>query len=83
MTAGRSCMYRVYVACCPRCGSSENNRDHGPYGHHPLDDFLDGPPDPRVHLMTCGNCGKCFDAGPEVLASPSTAEQRGEAVGRP
>lgn len=49
---------------CPVCGNTEGNRDHGPYEPHPLDDALGGTPDPRIHLMTCGRCGKCFDAGP-------------------
>lgn len=45
---------------CPRCGNTENNRDAGPYEPHWTDREL-GPPDPSVHCMWCGNCGKPFD----------------------
>lgn len=59
-------LYEVYDdTMCPVCGNTENNRDHGPYEPHPLDAELGGTPDPCVHLMTCGNCRKCFDVAPE------------------
>lgn len=74
------CLYEVYAASCPCCGNSENNRDHGPYEYHPLDDFLGGPPDPRVHLMSCGSCGKCFDAAPQKMTSPDAGRAGEEAV---
>lgn len=58
--------YLVYDdTTCPVCGNREGNRDHGPYEPHPFDGELGGPPDPCVHLMTCGNCRKCFDVAPE------------------
>jgi hypothetical protein len=64
-----SAPYDPYGCPCPRCGYPETV-DKGPYEYIPaLDDELGGPPDPRVHLMWCGRCGKPFDAGPEELAS--------------
>jgi hypothetical protein len=58
-------LYEIYDNTeCPVCGNRENNRDHGPYEPHPLDAQLGGTPDPCVHLMTCGSCGKCFDVAP-------------------
>ena len=56
--------YETYACPCPRCGYPET-RDDGPYDYIPgIDDQLGGPPDPAVHLMWCGRCGKPFDAGP-------------------
>lgn len=61
-------MSEPYECPCPRCGYPKTV-DLGPYEYVPgLDDALGGPPDPRVHLMQCGRCGKPFDAGPEELA---------------
>lgn len=58
-------LYEVYDdTTCPVCGNRENNHDHGPYDESPLDAELGGTPDPCVHLMTCGRCGKCFDVAP-------------------
>lgn len=53
--------YEIYSCDCPRCGYPES-RDDGPYEPCALDGPL-GVPDPRVHLMWCGRCGKPFDAG--------------------
>jgi len=57
--------YEIYDDVpCPRCGYTEC-RDDGPYDYIPwLDDPLGGAPDPKVHLLWCGRCGKPFDAGP-------------------
>jgi len=50
------------ISACPVCGYPDC-RDLGPYGYQPeWDNALGGPPDPRVHLLTCGRCGKDFDA---------------------
>lgn len=54
--------FERYPCECPRCGYPEPV-DHGPYEYDPeFDDALGGPPDPRVHLLWCGRCGKPFDA---------------------
>jgi len=59
----------AYSCPCPRCGYPES-RDDGPYQADPFYDAkLGGPPDPRIHLMWCGRCGKPFDAGPAELAA--------------
>lgn len=59
----------TYSCPCPRCGYPES-RDAGPYDYiGALDDALGGQPDPRIHLMWCGRCGKPFDAGPAELAT--------------
>jgi hypothetical protein len=54
--------YERCSAACPRCGYGESV-DLGPYEYYPkFDDPLGGPPEPRVHLLICGRCGKPFDA---------------------
>jgi len=54
----------LYVEC-PVCGYPGTHIDHGPYQPHPLDEIGGLPPvDPRVHYLTCGLCGKGFDAAP-------------------
>lgn len=63
--------YEMYMDVeCPVCGSSEHNQDNGPYENMEGADVSFGPfmPDPRIHLMTCLNCHKCFDAGPAQFA---------------
>lgn len=71
-----SALYEVYDdTMCPRCGNTENNHDHGPYDESPLDAELGGTPDPCVHLMTCGRCGKCFDVAPEEHVAAVLAER--------
>jgi hypothetical protein len=55
--------YEPYVNVeCPVCGYGEAI-DHGPYEPHPSDEIL-GPVDPDVHYLTCGRCGKGWDAAP-------------------
>jgi hypothetical protein len=68
-------LYEVYDDTeCPRCGNTERNRDAGPYDPDPFfDDAMGGPPDPRVHLIYCGGCGKPFDAAPEEVVRASMA----------
>jgi DNA-directed RNA polymerase subunit RPC12/RpoP len=59
--------YEAYTDVeCPRCGYTEA-RDDGPYSYHPFDDELGGTPDPHIHLMWCGRCGKPFDVGPAEM----------------
>jgi hypothetical protein len=55
--------YEAYCCPCPRCGYPDSV-DDGPYAAAPSDAEL-GPPDPLVHLLWCGRCGKPFDVGPD------------------
>jgi DNA-directed RNA polymerase subunit RPC12/RpoP len=64
-------LYPIYDDTeCPRCGNTEGNHDDGPYSYHPFDDQLGGTPDPRIHLMWCGQCGKPFDVAPADVPCP-------------
>jgi hypothetical protein len=69
---------------CPRCGYIEA-RDAGPYESDWTDDALGGPPDPRVHLMWCGRCGKPFDwievADGGAIAAPADPIMEGFRIG--
>ena len=61
-------IYPVYNGIeCPACGSTGHNHDHGPYEVV----FPQATADhgcPEVHYITCGRCGKGFDAGPAKVA---------------
>ena len=63
----------TYSCACPRCGYPET-RDSGPYDPHPFDAAL-GTPDPAIHLMWCGRCGKPFDAGPADVPCPRCGDR--------
>jgi hypothetical protein len=62
-------LYEVYADTeCPRCGNTRGNRDQGPYEVM----FPTAVADhgcPEVHYVTCGGCGKGFDAGPATAAA--------------
>ena len=65
--------HEPYSCPCPRCGYPET-QDHGPYAPDPFYDMLMDPPySAEVHLMTCGRCGKPFDAGPDAPSNAPTA----------
>ena len=61
-------LYEAYGGTeCSRCGNTDGNRDCGPYEVL----FPDATEDhgcPEVHYITCGSCGKGFDAGPARVA---------------
>jgi hypothetical protein len=80
--------YEHYSAPCPRCGYPEA-RDDGPYPPDPASDAaFGGPPDPEVHLLWCGRCGKPFDVGPDgryvttvaFMRSPPPLDKDGYAI---
>jgi hypothetical protein len=62
-------LYPVYSGIrCPACGSTEHNRDLGPY-EVAFPAATEDHGCPQVHYMSCRNCGKGFDAGPPRVAS--------------
>lgn len=66
LAATMAALWEPYGTPCPRCGYTET-QDHGPYEYSPFDEALGGPPDHQLHYLSCGQCGKGFDAGPAEL----------------
>lgn len=62
-------IYPVYSGIeCPVCGSSEHNKDIGPYEVVQPRAYEDHGC-PEVHVIICMNCHKEFDAGPSRVAA--------------
>ena len=61
-------LYPVYDTECPVCGNAEGNRDSGPY-EVAFPTMTADHGCPEVHYITCGRCGKGFDAGPPRVAA--------------
>ena len=62
-------LYEVYTGVeCPVCGSTEHNQDHGQY-EVVFPEATEDHGCPEIHYMSCGNCGKSFDAGPPKVTA--------------
>ena len=59
--------YEPHDTACPRCGYPETV-DRGPY-EVAFPEMTADHGCPEVHYLTCGRCGKGFDAGPEEAAA--------------